>query len=288
MRWQPVPEETKQALRAAYEAGVSMYKLCPQYRMGFRRLRNIIVDGGIPIRGVGPSRKWSITAGYFHKINTEEKAYWLGFFTADGNVHDGRIRLSLATKDRSHVEAFALAIGCDIPLKEYDCGTVGIDVRCAEMVRDLAKYGVVPNKSKVTVWPVGLPRPLEQHFVRGVVDGDGSFHYRNANKSAYFNVTGSVPLITVIAKWLREHAGVNGGLRPHHKSLSYTCGGNVQVQSVHRLLYNRSHVALGRKKRFLDDHGLRYLKRAQGRPLSAVHGMQGGMASAAVTERSRT
>ena len=49
----------------------------------------------------------------FEKIDTEEKAYWLGFLYADGSVgsKDDRIELGLAEKDFHHIEKFRDFIG---------------------------------------------------------------------------------------------------------------------------------------------------------------------------------
>ena len=31
-------------------------------------------------------RKWKVNENYFEKIDSDDKAYWLGFMCADGNV----------------------------------------------------------------------------------------------------------------------------------------------------------------------------------------------------------
>ena len=49
----------------------------------------------------------------FETIDTEEKAYWLGFLYADGSVgsKDNRIELGLAEKDLKQIEKFRDFIG---------------------------------------------------------------------------------------------------------------------------------------------------------------------------------
>ena len=62
------------------------------------------------------SRKNTVDEDFFENINTEEKAYWLGFLYADGYVckkHDkyghekgGCIELTLQLKDKYHIQIF--------------------------------------------------------------------------------------------------------------------------------------------------------------------------------------
>ena len=50
---------------------------------------------------------------HFENIDTEEKAYWLGFLYADGyvNANEDKIELCLAEKDFHHLEKFKNFIG---------------------------------------------------------------------------------------------------------------------------------------------------------------------------------
>lgn len=51
----------------------------------------------------------------FDKIDTEEKAYWLGFLYADWSVgsKEDKIELSLAACDYNHIQKFKDFIGLD-------------------------------------------------------------------------------------------------------------------------------------------------------------------------------
>lgn len=51
----------------------------------------------------------------FENIDTEEKAYWLGFLYADGCVgsKESKVELSLAEKDLRHMEKFRSFIGIE-------------------------------------------------------------------------------------------------------------------------------------------------------------------------------
>ena len=49
----------------------------------------------------------------FDKIDTEEKAYWLGFIVADGylNINKHMLRIKLGNRDRSHLIKFIKFVG---------------------------------------------------------------------------------------------------------------------------------------------------------------------------------
>ena len=56
------------------------------------------------------SKVYSYDESYFKNIDTEEKAYWLGFLYADGYVRkrqrNSEMRLKLGIKDLDHLEKF--------------------------------------------------------------------------------------------------------------------------------------------------------------------------------------
>jgi len=116
----------------------------------------------------------------FETIDTEEKAYWLGFLYADGSVGstDNRIELGLAEKDLMHIEKFRDFIG--IPNKiSYRSNTKSYRY-CFKSIpckADLINKGCIPQKSLKLKFPTEeqVPSDLIKHFIRGYFDGDGWF-----------------------------------------------------------------------------------------------------------------
>ena len=88
----------------------------------------------------------------FEKIDTEEKAYWLGFLYADGNVsnHENKIELILAEKDVGHLEKFKrfLNIKNKICYREAT-KAYRISFRSEKCKQDLIDKGCIPNKSLI-------------------------------------------------------------------------------------------------------------------------------------------
>ena len=50
--------------------------------------------------------KYSYNTSIFKQIDTEEKAYWLGFLYADGYVSDKGVELALKESDYNHLIKF--------------------------------------------------------------------------------------------------------------------------------------------------------------------------------------
>lgn len=144
------------------------------------------------------NRKYNVNDVYFNKIDTEEKAYWLGFLLADGCIHEragqDRLSLVLGIKDKNHLKKFKESLSFEGPIIDYVkksglfIGLIHSHVRITSqlLVDNLAKVGCIPRKSLVLEFPI-IDEELVHHFIRGYFDGDGSVfisrekHWRNNN-----------------------------------------------------------------------------------------------------------
>ena len=123
-------------------------------------------------------RRYSLDERFFEVIDTEDKAYSLGFIVADGSVDDkcGRVKISLHEKDVDVLEKISIAMGSESPISfipKKNQRAVCFNSRI--MVNDLARIGVLPRKSltmDASVWD-HVPVELQRHFLRGYLDGDG-------------------------------------------------------------------------------------------------------------------
>ena len=75
---------------------------------------------------------YSLDENYFKVIDTEDKAYWLGFLYADGSItrfyktdkktgekviRSLSLELGLQSGDKHHLEKFLESIKCNVPFK---------------------------------------------------------------------------------------------------------------------------------------------------------------------------
>ena len=116
----------------------------------------------------------------FETIDTEEKAYWLGFLYADGSVgsKEHKIELGLAEQDLKHIEKFRDFIGIMNKISyRPTTKSYRYSFRSESCKEDLIKQGCVPRKSLILNFPTEdqVPKDLIRHFIRGYFDGDGWF-----------------------------------------------------------------------------------------------------------------
>lgn len=132
------------------------------------------------IRSVGKTYKYTVNETYFSKIDSEEKAYWLGVIYADGNIslnNCGTGQLFISSIDEEWLKEFLKSINATHPLyqeihKKYKKKIWKVHITNHNLYLDLLKLGIVPNKSLVLEFP-NIDEKWIPHFIRGYFDGDG-------------------------------------------------------------------------------------------------------------------
>ena len=205
---------------------------------------------------------------FFEKIDTEEKAYWLGFLYADGFVssNEDKIELGLAEKDLHHIEKFKQALNLSNKISYRESSkSYRISFRSQSCKADLIKQGCVPKKSLILKFPTEeqVPFYLLRHFIRGYFDGDGWF----SNTPDCFQV-GLIGTLDFINGFLN----VIGNINKNNKILDvhridgakrYVFGSLDDVTNFLNWIYKDSSVYLDRKyEHYLDfiNNGSKYHK----------------------------
>lgn len=177
----------------------------------YNTIKKILQERGIRLRTRSESHySDGRNVDIFKIIDSEEKAYWLGFLSADGCVYKGSIKINLQARDKNHLEKFKKFVGVkniDVRIyiengREYADFSFG----CIPMVENLKQYGVVENKSLKLQPPIGLiPEEFYLDWVRGYIDGDGGISYSKKNNrwQSYVNSTKEV------CQWIVEILELN-------------------------------------------------------------------------------
>lgn len=122
----------------------------------------------------------NLIENYFENIDSEEKAYYLGFMITDGNVFktkhkNGQYYVSITQdeKDDYILTRFLECVGSNRQLSHDGRGCCTASIASKKMAYDLSKYGILPNKTLISELPL-IDEKYMRHMIRGILDGDGS------------------------------------------------------------------------------------------------------------------
>lgn len=180
------------------------------------------------------SSKYQVDENYFEKIDSKNKAYWLGFLYADGCVlsktKNGKIsyvlEVSLSIEDISHLERLKMCLKSNSPIKiklvknKYQACRITI---CNKKIcEDLIKLGCTPRKSLTLTFPneEQLPKELIPHFIRGYLDGDGCIYKGSSDISV--SIVGTLDVLTNIQDIMFQQFGLTK-VKISKKGNAYQC-----------------------------------------------------------------
>lgn len=151
--------------------------------------------------------KYDIDYNFFSEW-TEQSAYIYGFILADGYLkyehgdrNENSIQFELAGYDRDILDKIKNALQYEGPVTMSGRDTAKLSFSNKKICMDLIEKGMpVKNKTANGSWPVGIPKELERHFIRGIFDGDGSV-YPKAN-TVCFRFLGTLDIIQHIKELL--------------------------------------------------------------------------------------
>lgn len=204
-------------------------------------------------------RRYSCDHSFFDSIDTEAKAYWLGFIAADGSISStsDTLVLHLSSKDDEHLENFLAMVQSDHPVKHYtrkEQIMSHLQIQSPNMVQALSEYGVVPRKTLTLTWPKQLDPDLRRHYLRGYFDGDGCFCVSTNSSptkqpSLSWRVLGTEEWCLEAQRYLIDSVGVRKTKLVHQtKAYLLGYGGNRQCRRIFHLMYDDATVWLPRKK----------------------------------------
>ena len=195
----------------------------------------------------------------FEKIDSPEKAYWLGFLAADGcnyqREHNASIIINIHEKDIEHLYNFQSFCQTDAKIIKY-IGLEGfsnhtpmakIVLNSKKMSNDLIDKGIIPNKSLVLKKP-NIAKEYYKPFILGYFDGDGSISKTTQYNNYSISFQGTKEILTWIAEVL-EWTPTLEQRNPNNPNNSYyiRCGGTNKPYSILKQLYESCETHLKRK-----------------------------------------
>ena len=208
-------------------------------------------------------RKHILNEHKFDRIDTEEKAYWLGFIMADGCITD-ESRLSLTLQRKSDEYNLLLRLQSFLETDNYInektiCDKRGFvsesyvfRVTSKVLCNRLKQLKIVTQKTGKECIPRGIPKRLYRHFIRGFFDGDGSLK-KSVNRNYLRMNIGSCSLLILeqIRDYVQEKTGYKISIYENkkYKRMFYLLESNSKyaVAEFCKLIYRRSKICLERK-----------------------------------------
>ena len=246
-----------------YQAGESGSSIARSYGVNPISITRMLAIKGVERRSPKDARKYyKIDEHFFKEVNTEQKAYWLGFLFADGSVSDkkGRslVRVGLSAKDIGHLESFRAAVVTNVPIYTWTTTTgkpcASLTLCCREMTDYLQAYGLGVGNARSFPFPE-LPDNLTRHFVRGYIDGDGCFHCRPHKRYRYLtcrmHVIANKTFLEKLQLVLASACSLRlTKLQPTQSADFYVMqyGGRRQVARIATYLYEGATIWLPRKR----------------------------------------
>lgn len=228
-------------------------------------VRRKLIENNIEIRDNNCYKKKQIDETFFECIDTEEKAYILGFIYADGYVTGTKFGIKQCKKDCEILEKIKRALKSNHKIGFYinKNGYVSGNEYCSfivdrrKMVNDLISLGVCENKSKILEFPNygQVPQELMKHFIRGYFDGDGSVYL--SNEHIYSNFTGTEHMLLGIKKELNNlNLNTKASIRkyPEKDIYDFKLGGINIMRKFYHILYDEATIFMNRKRNIFNDY----------------------------------
>lgn len=248
-----------------YRAGESSPVIAKDYGVTKVRVSQILSARGLTRSMREAKPPLPCKEDFFDVIDTEVKAYWLGFLAADGCIHTSinarqiRTRLSmvLGGKDREHVVTFLRDIESAAKIGDRGKGCVGFAITCDRMTSALIMHGITSRKSLRLKFPRTVPEALVHHFIRGYFDGDGCVSINGkVHTNRVVNFVGTKHMLSEIQRRLRGATFV-GCLRQKGKNYApevwqLIYGGRNSCVAIADYLYRDATRWLPRKREKFD------------------------------------
>ena len=201
--------------------------------------------------------------GEFYNIDSEEKAYLLGYLFGDGwittSTHKSNknsityYKTGVLSKDKEIIDKFKEIF----PFFNYTLHKSkyhSLTVYNKELYDDLKNLGILERKSSENKHLLKIPNidnTLISHFIRGLYDSDGGIYLYNTLIETFFCST-SYTLITEVQNWLLQN-NIKSSLRPVYRE-SYLpifylrTKSNKAARLFYSLIYKDPNIYMNRKK----------------------------------------
>jgi hypothetical protein len=268
---------TEELLQVEYKELQSFRKIGEKYNISRETVRYYCKKYNIE---TNPLIRYNCDNNFF-TIENELTFYVAGFIAADGcvkirkaglNTKRYELQFGLAKKDREFLQQLKTILKTDAPINDSivrnsernpkwnDTLASHLTITSEKLVKDLAKYNIVPRKSLIYTFPEWLiNHPLVHHFMRGYNDGDGSFYVPKLaegkyTKQIHFSLRGTPEFLEIYRSILEHNCSLKTRIKDIRISSGHGCleyGGNGILSKIVQFLYRDATMFLPRKKQII-------------------------------------
>lgn len=237
-------EEQIKNIVERYNNGDSCPKIGQDYNVSPQTINRLLCKNNIIIS----NRKHNFNEDYLKKIDSAEKAYWVGFIAADGYVHEKRgfMRIKLQECDYDHLVKFVQAINGDINMIKYEYHNITgnkqyyAEVNSRKFIDNLINLNIRQGKSSGKEQLSPIPKRYIRDYIRGLWDGDGHIDDK------CLDLISSIEVLEFVQKYLNEECYINIGKICDHCN-TYRIFICKNRDKVLQHLYYKNCISLDRK-----------------------------------------
>lgn len=252
---------------------IQAQEICKKYNISHSTFSKYMKDYiKVPIKA---RPKSNFNERYFDIIDTEEKAYILGYYWADGYISSSpmdqtkdknvyTIEMSLQGQDIEILKFIKKEFNTPRPILVEDITTptgkpttrCRLIVNSKHMWNILNKYGCTPRKSLTEKFPdeqIFKSKDLIRHFIRGYFDGDGCITYVNKEHTRPgVQILGTEEFLSKMLTYFPSNCQ-NLSLYHNHMNekevIRYIHTSDNKAKDIMKYLYDNSTIYLFRKFR---------------------------------------
>lgn len=223
-------ETTMSAFEASRKLGIN-YKTYRTYAIRLNCFKTNQSGKGMDKKSIHKPG-YEFNEHYFDDIDSNEKAYFLGFIAADGGVgrQKGPLSFNLQKQDKEILIKFCECIGYDtLHVGEYTSGflykgiwkiieTCHLKLCSKHLAKSLSNYNIIPAKSNIdNNLFYNIPDEYKYAWLAGYIDGDG-----HIGKESYaVEIVSNYKTIISIYEFLKLDLKIEGKIRQIGK-ITYT------------------------------------------------------------------
>lgn len=203
-------------------------------------------NGGKYCSNICATRKYHFNERFFENIDTEEKAYWVGFICADGNIYRNGLHIHISIKDIEHLKKLITSMNADNNIVHHKDNTITLSFNSEILTKDLEKSNITPKKTFTCEFPILKERYIS-HFIRGLFDGDGCIYIGERCK-VWSIYTASEKMKNQLVENILKYTKIICRVYKQGNGYTITFSKKQDILTIRDFLYKNATVFLERKK----------------------------------------